>query len=438
MTPVDEPVVELRVETDIAAGLTRWRDLEARLAATCGSSTGPGPFPLPYACSADWTETWLRHYGGICPHRILIGVVRGELGEQIAGIALLSQSRVRKGPFVLRLWHLGTAGEPEGHSVCVEYNRILAEPAWRNAFTAEIVHWLKSHGNDGVALDGLAPEEWTDLAPQFPATEVRSASSKYFDLTRARGAGTDVLSQLGRSTRQNLRRKLRDYGEIETTWATDVPTAQAILEELVDLHQARWNAVGKPGAFSSPPFTAFQRDLLTQWIPQRRMVAFRTRHQGETVGCLVLLVDQGRLLDYYSGFVSFEKKASPGMVTHLLCMQEALARGYDAYDFLVGDKQHKDNLSTGENQLVWGIWQPDTWKLRAYHAVRSLKYSALRLLGRKSVGCSVEASSATVEPSNAEELRGSQPAPAPAVSSPSSTTPDTTTRTGKAAERSFS
>ena len=393
-TPVGGAVVELHVETDIAAGLARWRDFENRLAATRGLTAGlekgspPGRFPIPYACSADWTETWLRHYGGLCPHRILTGIVSHGGSERVVGIALVSRSRLRKGPFVLRMWHLGTAGEPDGHSVCVEYNRLLAEPEWRTQFEAEVVYWLKTHGRDGVALDGLAPDEWAGLAAQFPGTKVRSASSKYFDLTRARAAGTDVLSQLGRSTRQNLRRKLRDYGDIETTWAEDVPTAQGILDELIELHQARWNAVGKPGAFASPRFAAFQRDLLTRWIPERRIVAFRTRHQGETVGCLVLLVDQGRILDYYSGFVSFEKKPSPGMVTHLLCMQEALARGYTAYDFLVGEKQHKDNLSTDENPLVWGIWQPDTWKLRAYHAVRSLKHSALRLLGRESAECS--------------------------------------------------
>ena len=409
-TPVSGAVVELHVEADIAAGLTRWRALENQLAATrdqaAGSDEGsaPGGFPHPYACSADWTETWLKYYGDICPHRILIGIVRHEAGEQVIGIALVSQSRLRKGPFVLRFWHLGTAGEPEGHSVCVEYNRVFAEPEWWNQFESEVVYWLKTHGRDGVALDGLAPDEWAGLAPQFPGTKVRTASSKYFDLTRARVAGTDVLSQLGRSTRQNLRRKLRDYGDIETTWAEDVPTALSILDELIELHQARWNAVGKPGAFSSPRFAAFQRDLLTRWIPERRIVAFRTRHQGETVGCLVLLVDQGRILDYYSGFVSFDRKPSPGMVTHLLCMQEALARGYSAYDFLVGEKQHKDNLSTDETQLVWGIWQPDTWKLRAYHAVRSLKYSALRLLGRDSAEGAAGAASSPADRAKQETV----------------------------------
>ncbi len=46
------------------------------------------------------------------------------------------------------------------------------------------------------------------------------------------------------------------------------------------------------------------------------------------------------------------------MVTHALCMQEALERGFDDYDFLVGDKQHKDNLSHGRGDARLGNLAP--------------------------------------------------------------------------------
>jgi CelD/BcsL family acetyltransferase involved in cellulose biosynthesis len=380
----------LQVEGDVQRGLAIWRELEFRLAAPL-PEVGPRPVPS-YACSADWTANWLRHYGAIVPHKIL--TLTSDSG-QVHGVCLVAQSKIRKGPFVLKQWHLGTAGEPGGHSVCVEYNRTLCDAAHHAEFRSLIAEWLLAHGRDGVALDGLAPEEWAGFAPHLPSAKALAVPSKYFDLTKARTAGTDVLSQLGRSTRQNLRRKLRDYGDVETTWAEDVETAHEIFDELVELHQARWQAIGKPGSFSSERFTAFQRDLLTQWIPQKRIVAFRVRHAGETVGCLVLLIDGRRVLDYFSGFISFEKKPSPGMVTHLLCMQEALARGYDAYDFLVGDKQHKDNLSTDETSILWAEQQPNTWKLRAFHAVRETKRAVVKWVegrGSKVEGPSEQAS----------------------------------------------
>ncbi|AMV19701.1 GNAT family N-acetyltransferase [Planctomyces sp. SH-PL14] len=378
--PPEEAVVSrLVVETDAIRALDQWRRLETRLTPAAARTSFRNDHG--YGCSADWTELWLRHYGPLVPHRFLLHVTTEGFGpdrrETVTGIALVTQSRIRKGPLVLRQWHLGTAGEPGAHSVCVEYNRVLAESAFRTDFHEKIAEWFLDAGQDGIELDGLAPEEWESLRPFLPPMELRTQASKFFRLTRARAAGTDVLSQLGRSTRQGLRRKLRDYGPIETTWATEADTAHAIVDELIELHQARWNALGKPGSFSSPLFTAFQRDLLTHWAESQRVVAFRARHQGETVGCLVLLVEGRRILDYFSGFCAFDRKASPGMVTHALCMQEALERGFDDYDFLVGDKQHKDNLSTDEATLVWGTWLPDTWKIRTYSLLRQGRRKAL-------------------------------------------------------------
>ena len=112
------------------------------------------------------------------------------------------------------------------------------------------------------------------------------------------------------------------------------------------------------------------------------MVLFRARHEGETVGCLLLLVDRGRMLDYLSGFASFEQKPSPGLVTHYLCLSEAARRGYRAYDFLVGDKRHKDNLSTDVQQLSWATWRRPTLRNKAIDLLKAVK----KLRGDKKPG----------------------------------------------------
>ena len=59
------------------------------------------------------------------------------------------------------------------------------------------------------------------------------------------------------------------------------------------------------------------------------------------------------MLDYLSGLAAFDQQPSPGLVAHYLCQCEALQRGFAAYDFLVGDKRHKDNLSTHTQVLTW-------------------------------------------------------------------------------------
>ena len=76
---------------------------------------------------------------------------------------------------------------------------------------------------------------------------------------------------------------------------------------------------------------------------------------------------------YLSGLADFEQKPSPGLVSHYLCQCEALKRGYAAYDFLVGDKRHKDNLSTHSQILTWTRWSRPTLKMRCVQALTQVK-----------------------------------------------------------------
>ncbi|MDB4731430.1 GNAT family N-acetyltransferase, partial [bacterium] len=107
---------------------------------------------------------------------------------------------------------------------------------------------------------------------------------------------------------------------------------------------------------------------------EKKVILFRVQHEEQTVGALMLLVDQNRMLDYLSGFADFSEKPSIGLITHYLCMEEGLKRGFDAYDFLVGEKQHKDNLSTHKNQLCWLSYSRPSMKNSTMKTLRKVKH----------------------------------------------------------------
>jgi CelD/BcsL family acetyltransferase involved in cellulose biosynthesis len=354
-------MLKLRVleALDRVTALTLWHELEQRVG------------DVPLMASEAWTRIWLTHYGETVRYRFLLAEDNG----QLRGICLYTESSDRKAPLLsLQTRHLGTAGDPVGESVVVEYNSFLVEPAFRPAFIDAISHWLLTQaGGDIVQLDGFTKEEAHELTAHWPAVETRERESKYLDLSVIRTKGGELIDALGRSTRANLRKRLREYGDLQLEWAETLDTANSIFTELIELHQARWQADGQPGAFASRRFAAFQRALLTELFPQGRCVAFRVRHQGVTVGCLFLLVDRGRMLDYLSGLASFDQKPSPGLVAHYLCQCEALKRGFSAYDFLVGDKRHKDNLSTHCQTLTWTRLVRPTLKNRLVDALTQLK-----------------------------------------------------------------
>lgn len=359
---------ETLTSASLSEGVFQWRSLVERIG---HQSISVNP---------DWVDCWLTDYGDLVDPSFLIA----RTGNTVRGIALLSSGTSRRnGPFRVRSRHIGTAGEPQSGSVCVEYNRLLVEPVYRLPYVNGLIHSLQRDPSwESLYLDGMPADELSHWQQAIPEATVRWRDSPAFDLGQLRQQGGELLSALGKSTRSNIRRRLRQYGfeqgELRVEWATSLAQAEEIFEELVDLHQARWTAVGEPGAFANPRFLRFQQRLLANLFPQRKQVLFRVRQRDETVGCLLLLVDDNRLLDYLSGFAPFDTTPSIGLISHYLCMEEALQRGYAAYDFLVGEKQHKANLSNSSQQLGWLTYHRPSLKTRSVAALRKLK-GCLRL-----------------------------------------------------------
>jgi CelD/BcsL family acetyltransferase involved in cellulose biosynthesis len=349
--------VRLLPAEEVGAIGGRWRSLE--------KSIDGG-----LSCSWDWTEAWLNQYGAVVPHWFALG----ERGEVACGIALVTQSVARRGPLRICRIHLGTAGEPEDDSVCVEYNRLLVEPADRPPFARALVSAVwRELGWDELVLDGFAPEDADPLLAAEPAFVARRVASPWFDLTSARVGSGEVLAALPAGTRQRIRRSLRGFGPVETEWAHTPSHAHAILNELIALHQERWTSAGQTGAFASERFTAFHRELISRLLPKQAVVLFRARASSGTIGGLYGFVERGRLLFYQSGFRAFDdNKLRPGLVVHALCMQECLERGLCGYEFLAGDRRYKRELSTSQNQVIWAAARRKGLKWRAIDGLRSL------------------------------------------------------------------
>lgn len=367
LSPKDILVLRMTTEVHTAKNvdfvLAEWRELERRLSSQSVAS------------SADWTEAWLKQYGDTVRFHFLVA----KANEQTRGIVLIVESQNQKrGPFQLKTVHVGTAGEVESESVCVEYNRILAEDDFRPTFESAISNHLQNTlKNDELRFDGFTTDELPVNSEQYSKLTITENESRFFDLAEARNENSDVISKLGKSTRANIRRRMREiersFGEIKIDWSTDLNRADNILQELIELHQARWQAIGEPGAFASERFRNFQQEIIARLLPQQRLFLTRISAGKETLGCLLLLVDNNRLLVYVSGLADFERVPCPGLISHYVCMEEALARGFDAYDFLIGENRYKENLGKSSQQIAWASLKRPSMKNFAIEGLRSLK-----------------------------------------------------------------
>jgi CelD/BcsL family acetyltransferase involved in cellulose biosynthesis len=304
---------------------------------------------LPAFCRWDWTALWLEYFGKVVRHRYLIA----ERGGIPCGTALLTRSTRRHGPLTIRRLHIGTAGEPEGEGVFVEYNGLCAGPGDRTEFAQAILAEVHRTSRwDELHLDGFDPAHAETLLSVDPSFDVLRQGSRVLTLEAPTG---DLVNVIGsKNARKIVRRSLRGISPYHTEWAQDIAGARRIIQELERLHQQRWEARGERGAFSSERFRAFHHALIDRWLPEGRAAVFGVHHGGELVAALYGFVVGDTLQCYQGGFRIFdESKVRVGYAAHMLFADAARQRGLRHYEYLAGDYRYKTELSTGERVLVW-------------------------------------------------------------------------------------
>ncbi len=351
----------MRPSSDRAEALQLWNELEQRI----------GHLGLP--CSADWTEAWLNAYGDLVPHTFLLA--RDPETSTLQGICLICEGVGQKdGPIGIRTLHVGPAGEPDSESVCVEYNRLLVAPEFEGAFTKLIVEHLESRsGFDQWNVDGIATAKLAAFHQHESDLKLRIEPAYGFDFAKAKDEKTNVLTQLKSATRRKVKRSLNEWDAITVEWAETLNEAVDAFNEMVELHQTRWNSVGKPGSYSSKRFTAFHEELLSKLVPQGRMAFVRVRSAGNTIGIVQLFIEHRRALLYQCGWSIADQARSPGVVVDYLAMEECLKQGLDAYDFLAFATQHKRHLANMSTDIVWAKKQHPRLKFVVVEHARKVR-----------------------------------------------------------------
>jgi CelD/BcsL family acetyltransferase involved in cellulose biosynthesis len=333
-----------------------WTDLERRV--------GGGRLTTSWV----WISLWLHHFGDTVRPRF---AVFERAGEPVAAV-LLVISRWGPKSFPFRRLHLGTAGEPAGHSVFVEYNDLLCADADRLEVARALAQVIRDlPGWDELDLHGFRAETADVMATAIPfLSRVEKSWTMRLRPTES------VLDVLPGPTRRLLRQARESLEPGEPELAGDVAAAQDMLKELAALHQARWTAAGKTGAFASDRFTGFLRDLTTEWHAEGRLRLYRLSGREGTLGSVVGFVEGGRFLYYQAGTQQFtDNRKRAGLLCHTVFAEDCRRRGLAEYEFLVGDSRFKRQLSGGEfNPLVWGRYGRGSARAWTFNSARQVRH----------------------------------------------------------------
>ena len=147
-------------------------------------------------------------------------------------------------------------------------------------------------------------------------------------------------------------------------------SALAFLDELATLHKVSWNARGKDGVFDSKLFLNFHSTLIANTFDKGTIKLFKLMVDGVAIAVLYSFVHDGKVLFYQSGFASYDdNRMKPGLVAHVLAINEYMKEGLAEYDFLAGEARYKKTLSNDCRELHWVTVFSRSMKMYAINAL---------------------------------------------------------------------
>lgn len=291
--------------------------------------------------SFAWHFAWWQNF----QHLGQLNIFVLEDGDQIVGIAPFFQDRWSGQK---RLRFLGSG------KTCTDYADLIVSEQWRDQFCSmiaiEVIDSAAMLEMEGV--DGTTPQDLFDepLFDQFWRYETQLDPTWQLSLPgdwESFKAGSK--KSLRRKIKKAEKRLASDEFEVRSTF-DDIPFKQA-WEDLVRLHQSRFESKGQPGAFKDQHFETFLHDAVVKLCERGQAEIIVACHQGEPIGAHLVLHSQGTTQLYLAGILAEKSKLEPGHLLITFAVRRAIEQQCEVFDFLRGDQPYKPYWGAIPNQL---------------------------------------------------------------------------------------
>lgn len=364
---VEASLIRLRSVDDLESVGIEWRDLEAR---------ADGSFFLSWS----WMGPWAR----LMVERTAVKLLQCRAEGRTIGLAFLTRRRVTHGRGLIRATQLQlNMWDAPGCDMIIEYNGILCERGRERECWAAFAEVLQVFPRrwDELAIRSLTPEQRSHARAtlgSYNEADDRAIPSWSVPLGAGHSAEEELLAQLKKKTRQQMRQTLREFralGPVVCERPQSLEEALAFFDEMGLLHAARWARVGVGGSFANPVWHAFHGGVIAEGFPRGEIVLTRVRVAGETVGFVYGFRWRGRFYAEQTGFKPQERNAlRSGYLTHFLTMQTVAAEGVQRYDFLPDDTEsYKRLLAEPEGELTTARFERRRLRFHVYRLGQELK-----------------------------------------------------------------
>lgn len=332
--------------------------------------------PHSYYLAWPWTELWLKSLPADCKLFLVVGY-RDE--SPVIAFFLGSRTTTRHRFLKFEQLALNQTLIPYFDSVYIEYNSMLIDPEIEISLES-ILEGIPLKWDEflmtrcsSMYQPNLIPNESLNTKYDVQTEQFRSY---YVDLEKIRQNNCDYLALLSQKRRNKIRRTIKEYekiGEIRVRIAESAEEALEIFDELITLHQKRWMERGSRGVFSSEYIIDFNKALVSKRFGHGEIQLIKISAGEHTLGCLYTIIYNQKVLGGHCGFNYIPGNLySPGIVCHYYLIMHNTRIGLNCYDFMDGEAQYKESLSTNYNEIETTVIHKRNIKFRTENNLTKL------------------------------------------------------------------
>lgn len=326
--------------------------------------------------SFEWSWLWWCHLGRQ-PNRKL-HILTFHHHEIIVGIAPLFVEHVEFWGLTLhrRLSFLGTGTAfhksyglflDDGPS---DYLDLIALPGYEIGVGLSLTEYLRKHQDLFDEAEFLNAHEksivMNVLVPQLQLSNInyRKTQADISSQVILPDSLTDYLRGLSTNVRRRLSQAQQAYRSKNIFQVKEVTTQAELkisFDELVELHQRRWNDMGYPGYFSNKQFLEFQQSVAAVMLEKQCLWFKTTWADGHCIGARLGYKFNNSIYDYLTGFdkASAVAKYRPGYALLFSMIEDAINSRCTSVELLRGDERYKSELNPtsfrGSNIVIHNI-----------------------------------------------------------------------------------
>lgn len=296
----------------------------------------------------QWNSLWWKHYKHL--GQLFVLLVYAE--NQLVCIVPLYQSRSVSMKFFKQntLRFIGTGGDTSPDDV-----NLIALPKYREAVVDTVWDYILGAKFERYMFTDLpldSPFHETGL--QRVQCEPGYASSPQINTRRCAQLPDDwagFRQQISRNTYKQIKRRqnrLNKAGMVQFQHCETEDEVVQGFDHLVELHGARWSAIGEGGAFRTSAYLGFHREFMLALHASEQLWLLTLSVDNQVVGVEYAFLYNGTLQFFQTGFNPEFEHLSPGHLLMIHAIQKAIDAGVKRIDLLKGDYDYKTSYTNEE------------------------------------------------------------------------------------------